>query len=78
MNSYEIFCVKTYFEINSIQTIKFLFIKQFTLRHIGDAHINSMKHLFKLVYLKGKMYQSNPATIEDLKHQINHDIREIL
>ena len=65
---FEMFCVKTYFEINSIQTIQFLFIKQFTLRHIGDAHINSMKHLFKLVYLKGKMYKSNPATIEDLKH----------
>ena len=68
MNSHEIFCVKTYFEINSIQTIQFLFIKQFKLRHIGDALMNPMKHLFKLVDLKGKMYQSNPATIEYLKH----------
>ena len=48
------------------------------MRHIGDARMNSMKHLFKLVYLKGKMYQSNPATIEDLKDQITHDIRAIL
>ena len=66
MDSHEIFCFKIYFEINSIQTIQLLFIKQFKVRHIGDVHINSMKQS-KLVYLKGKIYQSNPGTIEDLK-----------